>query len=92
MSKVQSNTLTVWPVSSGAKTSLHEEGGNLDRLGLMLLQDVQEATHGASRVNDVFHNQNIAASKVTQVIPSNDTDLPCRVLILHSSLWKWLKE
>lgn len=48
----------------------------------MLLQDVQEAAHSASRVDDVLHHQHVAAPEVTQVVPADDADLTRGVFVL----------
>lgn len=58
----------------------------------MLLQDVQEAAHGAARVDDVLHYQHITAPEVTQVVPTDDADLTSGIVILREDVYESLGE
>ena len=57
---------------AGAKwSSLPEQTGNFNTLGLVLDDSVEQFLHGPAGVNDILNNQDILPSQAVKVIQTN---------------------
>ena len=65
----------MWSIIIAQRSSFSQKTSHSHRFGLIFGQSGQKSLHSSTRINDIFHNENIFALQNGQIVHSNDLNV-----------------